>query len=251
MTLKTLISTTELAKHLDDPDWAIVDVRFVLTAPERGEQNYQRSHIPGAVYAHLDRDLSSPIVPGVTGRHPWPSVEAAAAFFSSIGIGPGVQVVVYDDVGGALAAVRAWWMLRWLGHEAAAVLDGGWQAWVYAERPVKGGIETRPPRQFTPHERADLLIEADRVDEMRQNPAYRVFDARTADRYRGENENIDPIAGHIPGAYSAPYVDNMSEELTMLPVEELRSHYQDLLGGIPPEADKPGITKRHKICFQA
>ena len=133
MTYQTLITAQDLVHHLNDPDWAIIDCRFILTAVERGEQNYQRSHIPGAVYAHLERDLSNQIIPGKTGRHPWPTVEQAAAFFSKIGIDENVQVVVYDDAGGALAAVRVWWVLRWLGHKAVAVLDGGWQAWVYAD----------------------------------------------------------------------------------------------------------------------
>jgi thiosulfate/3-mercaptopyruvate sulfurtransferase len=234
MAYSTLITTNELAKHVNDPEWAIVDARFVLSAPDRGAQNYLHSHIPGAVYAHLERDLSSEVVPGKTGRHPWPSVDQTAGFFSRIGIGPGVQVVVYDDAGGALAAVRVWWMLRWLGHEAAAVLDGGWQKWVHEERPVKGGDEKRARRNFTPQERPDLIVDAKTVDHMRQDSAYRVFDARAADRYRGENETIDPIAGHIPGAFSAPYLDNLSEEGTLKPPQELRAMYQKLLGEVDP-----------------
>ncbi|MBN1148506.1 MAG: sulfurtransferase [Anaerolineales bacterium] len=251
MTYTTLISTAELAEHLDDPDWAIVDARFVLTAPERGEQNYQRSHIPGAVYAHLERDLSDPVIPGVTGRHPWLVAEAAAAFFSNIGVGPGVQVVAYDDAGGALAAVRVWWMLRWLGHQAFAILDGGWQAWEYAERPVRVGVERRAPRRFTPQARPDLLIGVEQVDQMRQDPAYRVFDARAAERYRGENETIDPVAGHIPGAYSAPYLDNLDAQGALRPAQELRAHYQDLLAGIPPQNVVfycgSGVTSIHNV----
>jgi thiosulfate/3-mercaptopyruvate sulfurtransferase len=251
MTYTTLISTSELNGHLDDPDWAIVDARFVLSAPEQGKQNYLSSHIPGAIYAHLDRDLSSEIIPGKTGRHPWPGVDQAAEFFSKIGIGSGVQVISYDDAGGALAAVRVWWMLRWLGHDAAAVLDGGWQKWIHEERPVRSGLEQHAPRNFIPRVRPETLVDVEGVDRMRQDPAFRVFDARTADRYRGENETIDPVAGHIPGAYSAPYVDNLDEEGKLKPPDELRAIYKQLLGGV--EADKAvfycgsGVTSIHDV----
>ena len=140
----TLISSQELSQHLDDPNWAIADCRFLLATPESEEQAYLKAHIPGAVYVHLDRDLSGPIVPGKTGRHPWPSVEKATQLFSRLGLGPDTQVVAYDDAGGGLAAARLWWMLRWLGHEAVAVLDGGWSRWLMEERPVAAGEESRP-----------------------------------------------------------------------------------------------------------
>lgn len=251
MSYKTLISTSELAGHLSAADWAVIDCRFVLTAPERGEQNYLRSHIPGAVYAHLERDLSSQIVPGVTGRHPWPSVEQASASFAEIGIDPGVQVVVYDDAGGALAAVRVWWMLRWLGHEAVAVLDGGWQKWVYEDRPVLSGSETRAARRFVPNPRPELLVDVEQVNHMRLDAAYRVLDARAYERYLGHNETIDPVAGHIPGARSASYLENLSEEGTMRPPQELRERYQALLGGVPAQNAVfycgSGVTSIHNL----
>lgn len=252
MTHTTLISTSQLSEHLQDPDWAILDCRFVLTDPGRGETNYNRSHIPGAVYTHLERDLSSPIIPGVTGRHPWPSVEQACETFARLGIDPTCQVVVYDDAGGALAAVRVWWMLRWLGHNAVAVLDGGWQKWVYEEHPVRSGLESRAPRHFIAQQvRPELVVSAAQVDAMRHDPAYRVFDARAAERYRGENETIDPIAGHIPGAYSAPYLDNLGEEGVFRSPDELRTHYQNLLGDIAPEHSAfycgSGVTSIHNL----
>ncbi|HEX7975068.1 MAG TPA: rhodanese-like domain-containing protein, partial [Anaerolineales bacterium] len=196
----TLISTTELASHLEDPNWAIFDCRFSLADTGRGLRDYIQAHIPGAVYAHLDADLSGPVIPGQTGRHPLPPVEGAARTFSAWGIADEVQVVAYDDAGGALAAGRLWWMLRWLGHANATVLDGGWQAWLAEGRPVRSGQQTRSPRRFVPHLRPELLVTTSQVDAMRQDPAYRVFDARAAERYRGENETIDPVAGHIPGA---------------------------------------------------
>jgi len=231
----TLISPQELTAHLDDPDWLVVDCRFNLIDTDRYEKLYPLTHIQGAVYAHLEKDLSSPVIPGVTGRHPWPTVEQATALFSRWGIDDQVQVVVYDDAGGALAAVRVWWMLRWLGHNAAAVLNGGWQHWLEADLPVCGGIESRLPRQFVPRPRPELLVSSEEVERIRLDPNYRLFDARLNERYHGRNETIDPIAGHIPGALSAPYVDNLTPEGVFRPTEELRRHYQALLGGVPPE----------------
>lgn len=205
-----LISAKELASHLDDPEWVIVDSRFKLADPEKGRRDYESAHIPGAVYAHLDNDLSGPIIKGVTGRHPMPEVNNIRAVFSWLGIDSSVQVVAYDDVGGALAAGRVWWLLRWLGHKQAAILDGGWQAWVSQGLPVRGGKEIREPRVFIPHPRTELMVSSEEVEKMRKDPRFLLLDARTAERYRGENETIDPVAGHIPGAISAPYLDNLN-----------------------------------------
>jgi len=235
MIFTTLISTTELARHLDEPDWAILDCRFTLTDPPRGRRDYLQAHIPGAVYAHLDEDLSGLMVRGQTGRHPLPSIEMAAQTFSNWGIAPGVQVVAYDDAGGALAAGRAWWMLGWLGHKAVAVLDGGWQAWQRQGLPVWNREDTRSPRLFIPHEHPEKVVNASQVDAMRLDPAYRVFDGRSAERYHGENETIDPIAGHIPGAWNVPYMDNLTPYNTFRPVYELRALYQAEFENVPAE----------------
>lgn len=233
---KTLISIDELRAHLDDADWAIVDSRFMLSEPEKGREKYLAGHIPGAVFADLNLDLSIAHVPGKTGRHPLPSIEQSAKMFSRLGIEAGVQVVAYDDQGGALAAGRTWWMLRWLGHEAVAVLDGGWQAWLEAGYPTRSGEERRPFRQLVPQPRRELIASTEEVERMRKDPASRVFDARAAERYRGQNETIDPVAGHIPGAISAPYMENLTAKGTFRPAEELREHYQRLLAGAAAEA---------------
>ena len=149
MIYPTLISPSDLAAHLDDPEWAILDCRFVLADPPAGRQQYLAAHIPGAAYAHLDEDLSSPRVPGQTGRHPLPTVEQCAQTFSRWGIDDHVQVVAYDENSSAYAG-RLWWMLRWLGHDAVAVLDGDWRAWQRAGLPVRAGNESRSPRRFLP-----------------------------------------------------------------------------------------------------
>lgn len=251
MTYTTLISTQVLSEHLNDPDWAIVDCRFSLADPAYGRREYLQAHIPGAVYAHLDEDLSAQVVPGKTGRHPLPGPTQAARVFSRLGIGPGIQVVAYDDAGGALAAVRLWWMLRWLGRRAVAVLDGGWQRWLEEGCPVKPGFEPRRRREFTPEPHPEMMVTAEDIEAVRLDPAYRVFDARSADRYRGENEVIDPVAGHIPGAISAPYLDNLAPEGTFRPVEELRAYYEALLADAPAEKAVfycgSGVTSIHNI----
>ena len=248
---KTLISAADLLVHLDDPDWLVVDSRFVLTQPLEGRQKYLAGHIAGAVFADLNLDLASAHIPGKTGRHPLPSVEQSAALFSRLGVGTGVQVVAYDDLGGALAAVRTWWMLRWLGHERAAVLDGGWQAWQAARYPTLVGEETRPARQFIPHTRPEMIATTADVNQMRLDQSQLVMDARAAERYRGENETIDPVAGHVPGAVSAPYMGNLNPNGTFRPVEQLRRRYRHLLGEVPPENTATycgsGVTSIHNI----
>jgi thiosulfate/3-mercaptopyruvate sulfurtransferase len=235
MAYTTILSTTELVEHLTDPNWVILDCRFYLTEPERGEKEYLQAHIPGAVYVHLNRDLSGKVIPGVTGRHPLPEVEVAAETFSRLGITEGMQVVTYDAEGGALAAARAWWMLRWLGHEAVAVLDGGWVLWKREGRLVKEGVEARPYQKFTPRPRPELVVSAEEVMQMSGDPTYRILDSRSEERYHGINEIIDPVGGHIPGAKPAPYAGNLQLDGFFRPKEGLQKRFKYLLKGIPAE----------------
>lgn len=234
MLYTTILSTSELADHLADPDWAIVDCRFWLADSERGRRDYQQAHIPGAVYAHLDEDLSGPIVPGKTGRHPLPAVDAIAQTFSNWGIDSRVQVVAYDDAGASMAG-RVWWMLRWLGHDAVAVLDGGFPHWQKEGRTTRSGVETRSPRSFAPYPRPEMLASTADVLAAMRDAHQLVFDSRAAERYRGENETIDPVAGHIPGAVSAPYADNIGPDGLFLPREALRDRFEALLDDVPAE----------------
>jgi thiosulfate/3-mercaptopyruvate sulfurtransferase len=250
MTYTTLISTAELVPHLPDPDWAIIDCRFSLADPERGRRDYTQAHIAGAVYAHLDEDLAGPIIPGLTGRHPLPTIDFAADKFSEWGIDDRVQVVVYDDAGGAFAA-RLWWMLRWLGHEAVAVLDGGWPKWKSEGREAREGMAIRSSRRFVPQPRPELLSTTDEIESMLHDAGSKLFDSRTAERYRGENETIDSIAGHIPGAISAPYPDNLNPDGTFRSQEELRARFNSLLGSTPPDRTAfycgSGVTAAHNL----
>lgn len=250
MTYTTLISTTELAFHLSDPNWAIFDCRFSLADHERGRRDYLQEHIPGAIYAHPNEDLSGSIVPGVTGRHPLPTLDSVTLKFSEWGIDDRVQVIVYDDSGGAIAA-RLWWMLRWLGHDGVAVLDGGWPKWQKEGRVIREGLAIRGSRKFIPHPRPELVLSTAEIESQLSNAKYRLLDSRTADRYRGENETIDPIAGHIPGAISAPYPDNLNPDGTFRSIEELRLRFTVLLRGTPVNQTAfycgSGVTAAHNV----
>lgn len=257
MAYTTLIEPFTLADHLDHPDWVVVDCRFSLANPNRGRSDYLQAHIPGAAYAHLDEDLCGPVTPGRTGRHPLPPVEHLAARFSSWGIGANVQVVAYDDWPGASGAVaaRLWWSLRWLGHTAVCVLDGGWEAWLQESRPIRSGSETRPPRSFSPRLRPELLASTSQVDGMRLDPGKRVFDSRALERYHGLNETIDPVAGHIPGARPAPFIENIGPDGRFLPAGALRTRFIQLLAGVPAENSAfycgSGVTAAHNLLALA
>lgn len=254
MVYGTLISTAEVAAHVEDPMWRIVDCRHTLADHGLGERRYREGHIPGAVYASMERDLAGPVALGVTGRHPLPEPADFAATLGSWGVGEGVQVVAYDDAGGAMAA-RLWWMVRWLGHDAVAVLDGDFRAWVAEGRPVMAGIEHRAPRVFTPQVRWDRVATTAEIEAKLGTPELALFDARSAERYRGENETIDPKGGHIPGAISAPYQANLRPDGHFLPEAELRARYAALLGERRAEecvfSCGSGVTAAHDLLALA
>ncbi len=250
----TLITAEQLAPHLGNPNWAIVDCRYCLADLAFGRTAYAESHIAGAVFADIGDDLSGPVVRGKTGRHPLPAVAAMAAKLSAWGIDEAVQVVAYDDSGGSMAA-RLWWLLRWLGHHGVAVLDGGFPQWQARGLPVRAGAESRAARRFVARERPELVVAAERVDQVRRDAGWRVLDARNADRFRGENETIDPVAGHIPGARSAPYADNLAPDGRFKAKEELRRRYLDLLAGVPAGHAVcycgSGVTAAHDVLAMA
>lgn len=250
----TLITVDQLARKLGDRDWAVVDCRYRLADPGLGRAAYAASHVAGAVFADVLDHLSGPVVPGKTGRHPLPEVGAMVARLSRWGIDGAVQVVAYDDSGGSMAA-RLWWLLRWLGHEAVAVLDGGLPHWEARGLPVRGEVEARPARRFVARERTDMVLGAERVDQVRANAAWRVLDARNSDRFRGKNETVDPVAGHIPGARSAPYAENLEPDGRFKSKQELRRRYLDLLAGVPTSRAVcycgSGVTAAHDVLAMA
>lgn len=233
MPFRTLIEAGELRAKLHAPNWVIVDCRFDLADPAAGERAYAAGHVPDARYAHLDRDLAAPITPA-TGRHPLPAPEDLARTFGSWGIDSDVQVVAYDQDSGAFAA-RLWWLLRWLGHDAVAVLDGGFAAWQRLGYEVDRAAPAVAPRTFAPRVRADYFVGAAEVARLAADPTARVLDARAPERYAGSVEPIDPVAGHVPGARNHPFATNLDAQKQFLPIEELRARFGTSLRGVPAE----------------
>ena len=254
MSYTTLISPATLFENLQQPSWVIVDCRFWLDDTEKGRRDYQVNHIPGAVYAHLDEDLSSPVVIGQTGRHPLPNVDALSRKLGAWGIGPGVLVVVYDDCGGAIAA-RLWWLLHWLGHEQAAVLDGGLPRWQTENLPVDAKPASPTPNTFEPRLRPELLVNADDILAEFGDPTYRLVDSRAAERYRGEEEPLDAVAGHIPGASLRPFGENLGPDGNFRPKTILRGYFQALLDDTPATRTTfycgSGVTAAHNVLAMA
>lgn len=249
MPYTTLIDTQTLDDNLARPDWAIVDCVFNLADTDWGEAWYVAGHIPGAVYAHLDRDLSGPKT-GTNGRHPLPDLDRLRARLGQWGIGPETQVVAYDQ-DTSMTASRLWWLLRYLGHTAVAVLDGGLARWTAEGRRLRTGYEQRAPAVFVGEPRREMLVLADDVEELRQDPQARVIDARAPERYRGEVEPIDPVAGHIPGAGNVPYLSNLGPDGRFLPPDVLRARFEAALGGAAP-ADSvmycgSGVSACHNV----
>lgn len=228
-----LVSCDQLAMHLDNRDWRIVDCRHQLSDVTYGERVYVEGHIPGAFFLHLDRDLSGPMN-GRNGRHPLPDPEVLARRLGAIGVSRQTTVVVYDDADGMVAG-RLWWMLRWLGHDRVAVLDGGFLRWTALALPVTKAVPSCDPAVFETDPPHDWVVSAEAVLANLDRQEFLVVDARGADRFRGENETIDPVGGHIPGALNRPFRDNLKADGTFRPSEELRQAYLDLLGGAQPE----------------
>ncbi len=224
----TLIDAQTVAGHFDDPNWILVDCRFDLSDTEVGWEWYEKAHIPGAVYAHLDEDLSGPPLTD-SGRHPLPSPAALTRLFGRLGIDESKQVVVYDNANGVFAT-RLWWMLRYMGHEAVAVLDGGWAAWEAAKLPTKAGDEENETAVFTGAPRSDWLVT---IDQVADQPL--LIDARSPERYAGLEEPIDARPGHIPGAVNFPFGRTWGEDGRYLPPEELAARLTAVLGDIPPD----------------
>jgi thiosulfate/3-mercaptopyruvate sulfurtransferase len=223
---KTLIDAQTVAKHVDDPSWVMVDCRFDLDDTEAGWEAYEAGHIPGAVYAHLDEDLSGPPLTD-QGRHPLPSPAALTQLFGRLGIDETKQVVVYDNANGVFAS-RLWWMLRYMGHEAVAVLDGGWAAWQAAALPTTAGVQENTTTIFTGAPRREWLVT---IDEVASLPL--LVDARSPERYAGAEEPLDPRPGHIPGAVNFFFGDAWGENGRYLPASELKARLEAMLSDTP------------------
>ena len=249
MACTTLVSTNTLASHLNDSSWIIADCRYNLTDEAWGHAQYIAGHIPGAVFVDLAHDLAGPRT-GANGRHPLPSPETIAATFGRIGIGIDTQVIAYDQDAGPYAS-RLWWMLRYVGHDAVAVLDGGFAKWTREGRPARTSEETRPAAAFTPRLRRDMRVTVDEAARLVGNPSVMFVDARSPERYQGHPDPLDNVSGHIPGASNRSYRHNVAEDGTMRPPDALRTEFERLLGD--RSADQivmycgSGITACHNL----
>jgi len=228
MTDQNLISAAELAGHLDDPQLLVVDCRSELTDHDWGRRQYDAGHVPGAVYASLETALSGPVT-ATSGRHPLPSPEGFAQTLAAWGVGPGTRVVGYDQGHGAYAA-RLWWLLRAVGRPRVQVLDGGFAAWTKAGHAVATTPAARTPVPVEARTFAGWLTTTE-VEAARVRGDLVFVDARGADRYAGQNETIDPVAGHLPGARNRPFLQNLGADGLFLPPATLRDAWRGLLGG--------------------
>jgi thiosulfate/3-mercaptopyruvate sulfurtransferase len=229
-----LVSIDTLAEHLDDPDWIVFDCRHDLGNTGYGEQAYAKGHIPGALFLHCDRDLSGPMT-GKNGRHPLPDMAAFVAKMSACGVTPATQVVAYDNEASAFAA-RLWWLLRWVGHDKVAVLNGGLPAWKRAKRPLDLTQRAVTTSQFVPQPRPDMVVDAAYVQAHLGQPDMLLIDGRSEERYAGQNETLDPVAGHIPGALNFFYFDSLDDAAVHFkPADELRTEFTHLTDGCDPK----------------
>ena len=251
MSFTTLIDVDSMAA-LAGPA-VLVDCRFDLSLPHAGRRAYAAGHIPGARYADLNLDLSSPVTPA-SGRHPLPRPDVLADFFAAAGIGDETQVIAYDDANGSFAA-RAWWLLRWLGKAPVAVLDGGFQAWVAAGGAVEVGEPPPAPggakSSLTVRLRPETVLTAADVQRALEDPRRLLVDARAAERFAGTVEPLDRVAGHVPGAVNHPFTANLTQEGRFLPADELRRRWLTRLRGTEPSDAilmcGSGVTACHNL----
>jgi thiosulfate/3-mercaptopyruvate sulfurtransferase len=252
MKYDTLVSSGDLARHLGDPAWAIVDCRHNLATADAGEEAYRSAHIPGALFVHLDRDLSGAKT-GRNGRHPLPEVKALVTTLGALGVDASKQVVAYDQNAGMWAS-RLWWLLRWLGHSAVAVLDGGMDKWLAEGRPVSDEVHSPRPATFVPA-RPVAVASAGEILRHLNDGELLVLDARAPERYRGDLEPIDPVAGHIPGARNRPYTENLAPGGSLKPAALLRSEFEAVLAGKSPATVVhqcgSGVTACHNALAMA
>ncbi|MCX5566214.1 sulfurtransferase [Alcaligenes faecalis subsp. phenolicus] len=247
-----MISAEQVQANLNNSEWLILDVRHDLADHQAGRRAYEQGHIPGAVFLDHELDLAAPKT-GLNGRHPLPSRQELAQLLQKNGLRDGMQVVVYDAQG-SLFASHMWWMLRWLGHPQVAILDGGWQAWQQLDGAEESGPAKPVPaaaKLNVPEQAAMPTVQTEQVLKNLSKPIFTVLDARAAERYRGDVEPMDPVAGHIPDALNRSHLNNLGEQGRFKPADQLRQEFQDLLGAISAEMVVhqcgSGITACHNL----
>ena len=233
MTTRTLIQAEDLARRLNEPRLRIFDCRFDLSRPEYGRARYDDEHLPGAVYADLNRDLAAPVT-AVSGRHPLPASSEFEARLQAWGVNDDSSVVAYDDCNSMYAA-RFWWMLRWLGHDDVAVLDGGMRRWQQLGLPLDDEVRAPAPGNFVANPHPESAVDAATVLAHVGDRMVRILDVRAPERYRGEVEPIDAVAGHVPGARNHPFTTSLDASGRFLSAADLRAALSESLGGVPPE----------------
>ena len=244
-----LISTEQMQQQLHASKQVIVDCRFSLADANAGERAYGEAHLPGAVYANLDKDLSSAIT-SESGRHPLPDPIQFMHRLGEWGIERDMQVIVYDDMNGAFA-LRLWWLLKWLGHENVSLLDGGWNKWQKEQRPVTSEITHNQAVQYTARTDDSRSLSTEQVQNQLSAEQVCLIDARAPARFAGKEEPIDPVAGHVPGAVNRPFQRNLDESGCFLPAEVLREQFTELLGDYSPAEVAhmcgSGVTACHNL----
>jgi thiosulfate/3-mercaptopyruvate sulfurtransferase len=247
MTYTSIVSTAELAAHLNDPDWIVLDCQHDLIQPTAGRAAYAHEHIPGALFVAMDEDLAGP-KSGTNGRHPLPAVEALAALFSRLGVSTGKQVVVYDAAQNMYAG-RLWWTLKWLGHEAAALLDGSLSKWKAEGRALTAAPSGPKPATFVAHPNNEMKVDAGFVAAHLTDR--QIIDARAPDRYDGSAETLDPVGGHIPGAINRFWKSNLNPDGSFKSAAVLRAEFEALLAGRAPaeviQQCGSGVTACHNL----
>jgi thiosulfate/3-mercaptopyruvate sulfurtransferase len=251
MQYTTLISAADLARHISDPDWIVLDCRHELANPDAGRLAYAAGHIPHAQFAHLDTELSDK-TPGPNGefrgRHPLPERDAFIETLRGWGVNPDSQVIACDAHGGMFAA-RLWWMLRWVGHEAVAVLDGGLPAWTAAGMRLSTDPAFRTRGTVTARPSLTSIVNANDIAGNLSQGSFSIIDARAPDRYRGENETLDPVGGHIPGAQNRFFKDNLQSDGYFKPAHQLRTEIESIISA-PQETVMQcgsGVTACHNL----
>lgn len=249
MTYQTIISVEDLNKNLNTQDWLIFDCRFILKDPEGGLKKFKQGHIPGAQYVDMDKDLASPVT-STSGRHPLPNPEELINKLQSWGVNNSSQIICYDDMSGAFAA-RMWWLLKWLGHNNIAVLDGGIEKWTAKNIPLETDSQQRTAGSFSGLANNDMWVNVEFVQKELEQDKINLLDARSVERFTAKDTKTDPVAGHVPGAMSYPFAENLSKQGVFLPSEELHKRFTPIVSN--PENKElinmcgSGVTACHNI----
>ncbi len=226
MSYQTIISIDDLNQNLSNDNWYIFDCRFSLKDPNEGFNKFNQGHIPGAQFANMDNDLSSPKSES-SGRHPLPNPDIFIQKLRDWGVNNDSQIVCYDDVSGAYAA-RMWWLLYWLGHQDVAVLDGGIEKWIEKNFPIETEVKQRSLGSFSGMANDDMWVDIGFVEQQLEQGQITLLDARPATRFTAEDQKTDPVPGHIPGAINYPFADNLDQQGMLLPAEELRQRFTQI-----------------------